>query len=327
MKRRRIVNPFFSDVPSAKRRKIEILEIHDSDIFTAYSWGEGICALFPFGVLKETKPRLIEDLEEKFDIRTYRMLRSGVGVIFDVQGKVYSFGIGSYGALGLGSEANVLKPERIETLADVQIVQVCGKVGTFSLHTLFLSSRGEVFGCGNNETLEAIGREQLDGSVKVLIPLRVDLSGESKVEISCSSFGSGAVNSSRTRISCWGSSIHGTLGRRLNGAHFAGPGGMEGPIQHEFRIDAFRLGGWHGMALTTSDEGSRHQKLWLWGSNGCNQHGIGSEDNEEHPIAIVLPFFENLRIEKIACGDRSSSCITTDGILFMWGNYLSYVDQ
>jgi len=326
MKRRRVINPFSSDVPFAKRRKIEILEIHESDIFTAYSWGRGLCALFPSGVKKEAKPRLIETLDNKFDIRTYRMLKSGVGVIFDVHGRIYSFGDGFSGALGLGSEVDMPKPKQIETLEKCDIVQICGQQGIDGPHTHFLTSRGDVFGCGSNIRWIAIGREQVGGSDTVLVPLGVDLSDDLVVEISCSLYCSGAVSASRTRISCWGYQLYGILGRLNAARDGSGPGDVEGPIQQEFRIDAFCFGGYHGMALTLSAKASDEQKLWIWGKNQDSQYGNGSTDGNSHPIATVLTFFaeKNLRIEKISCGELSCSCITTEGILFMWGSFGSY---
>lgn len=132
-----MINVFTSDLPSRKRRKIQILEEHESDEYFAYSWGDGLSALLPDGVEKQTIPHLIESLNPKvFDIRIYRLLKNGVGIIFDRSQKIYSFGRGKRAGLGHGDEANVRKPKRIERLSDEKIVEVCG--GHFGdSHTLF----------------------------------------------------------------------------------------------------------------------------------------------------------------------------------------------
>lgn len=61
-------------------------------------------------------------------------------------GVVYAWGEGTYGQLGLGIETNIaLEPKEIPGLQDKDIVNVyCGQN-----HSIFLSSTGAVYACGN----------------------------------------------------------------------------------------------------------------------------------------------------------------------------------
>lgn len=64
-----------------------------------------------------------------------------------IDGRVYTWGEGQWGRLGLGNNEDCLEPRMVETLANFEIVAVaCG-----SYHTLVLSKDGDVFAFGWNK--------------------------------------------------------------------------------------------------------------------------------------------------------------------------------
>ena len=69
-------------------------------------------------------------------------------VALDRQGNVYSWGLNTQGALGLGQQIPATdKPQIVDKLLEADITQVsCG-----NNFTLFLTGRNEVKACGNNQ--------------------------------------------------------------------------------------------------------------------------------------------------------------------------------
>jgi len=316
MKRKRVVRDFSKVLPSSKRRKLEKKSARKIDV---YSWGQGSYALFHKSEDEEVLPRLIEDFDPKYDIGTYQLLINGVTVVFDERGGIYSFGNGDNGQLGHGDENYVLEPKRIEVLSEEKIVQICG--GYF--HTLFRNDRLEVFGCGANDDWQAIGRQGDNGSENVVIPVLVQLSARLSF-IACGACNGGGLNETRTKILTWGSNAKGMLG---NGSM---PGELRrgvaqemiGEIQGEWRVDAVCMGYWHSLMLTTSVADSpTKKKLWICGGNRFSQHGNGTFDVGDYPVASTIRYFEerNIDIKNIACGNDFNAVIALSGSLFMWG--------
>ncbi|GFO11680.1 serine/threonine-protein kinase nek8 [Plakobranchus ocellatus] len=92
-----------------------------------------------------SKPRLIESLLS-FDVVAMASGMSHV-VVIGREGQVMSWGDGSHGQLGLGSEENQCTPTIVQIAESVIFTGVqCGVDGT-----MLISDVGGVFACGNNE--------------------------------------------------------------------------------------------------------------------------------------------------------------------------------
>lgn len=87
-------------------------------------------------------------------------------MIVTEDGKVLTWGRNDRGQLGHGDTIRRDEPTEVESLKDYEIVS--GAVGRG--HTLFLTSKGQVFGCGDNKMGQlGIGNQ----TPTILAPTRV----------------------------------------------------------------------------------------------------------------------------------------------------------
>jgi len=188
------------------------------DCYEVFSWGSGKYGCLFHDFVKSTKkgwyfkdeglPRKIDDYDAKFDIKTFRMLKNRSSIIFDDSGRIYSFGFRTDGRLGERERETRVKPQRIEELAPRRVAQVSGAPAEDGDHTLFLTERGEVYGCGSNEEWQVLGMEHT--AEIVLKPQLVRLPALMS-SISCGDLYSGAVNAAKTKIFSWGFNGEGCL--------------------------------------------------------------------------------------------------------------------
>ena len=197
------------------------------------------------------------------------------------EGKVYSWGFGSNGQLGLGfcedsfepgeglKNSMRYKPEKVESLAEDKICDIrCGK--TFSM---FVDSKGELFACGVNDLYqlgihEEPSKEHLydkkeDTCYDFIIPTKVDYFLKMKVKnISC---GEGhclaVINdilSNTETIWSWGNNKFGQLGQNIFIKKC-----LPRPINclfeyNLFKFDEIACGGFHSLCLI------KHHKDTYW---------------------------------------------------------------
>jgi len=273
----------------------------------------------------EELPRKIEEFEARFNLRTYALLKNYTSIIFDIEGRIYSFGRGGRGQLAHGGNKDELKPRLIESLKTQRIVQVCGSTGEDAEHTLYLNKKGEVFGCGENMDCQAVRRKTQDEEgtlVPILAPQLVRLS-EAMSFICCGDLYSGVINTSKTKIFCFGYNGEGCLGAGVSGQKVAqsSPVRVTGEIEEEWRVESLCMGSGHTMALTTAvEELPRKRRIWIWGNNNYAQRGDGSKDYIDYPTASILPYFEekSVEIKKIECGFAHCAVISVSANVFMW---------
>jgi len=160
----------------------------------AYTWGSGEHGCHP-GDKNELLPRQVELFDSKFKLMTLQLLKNGTSVIFDFDGKIYSFGDGSSGSLGHGDLKSHVKPRMIEALSKETILQVAGSWGLTYDHQLFRNDTGDVFACGNNKHWQCLPFLNSDLTLDVLIPQKVPLPARMS-SIACGFCYSGAVNAS-----------------------------------------------------------------------------------------------------------------------------------
>jgi len=302
----------------------EQYESHELEVFT---WGRGeYFCLFHDSKEDEPIPRKIECSDPIFDVSTFKMIRNRCCIVYDYEGRIYSFGYGGSGMLGHGDDSvKQESPKLIESLAKERIIEVCGSFMGFQ-HTLFLNFRKKVFGCGSNRFWQAIGRKNevfVDASEdeNVLRPLPV-LLAHPVCSIACGDCFSMAVVDLRTKILSFGHNGYGALGNGTlyNDERVGAPQEVVGAIT-DWRVDSLCMGSNHCMALTSGKDGKCPSRLWIWGANSYFQHGSGEDDTDDHPVAASVSFFEvnSIAIAKISCGMVHNAVISSGGNLFMWG--------
>ncbi|KAL6075183.1 putative E3 ubiquitin-protein ligase herc6, variant 2 [Balamuthia mandrillaris] len=144
-----------------------------------YLWGRneyylGLASSFlPTGeVTGENLPKKIE-----FPVRTEQgdevqgkiiKLQAGFGHFLALtdEGKVWAFGLNSYGQLGLGDCENRHNPHFVSSMKDEAIRDIsCGR-----MHSLFLTKQGEVYACGLGKNGRLGTGETEDKCVPCLLP-------------------------------------------------------------------------------------------------------------------------------------------------------------
>jgi len=141
--------------------KTDMQNFHKSyrnDEFAIWTWGSNAHGCILQEDAQYWAPKKIVNFESGVDIRTFQLLRSFVAVVYDFDGRLYSLGMAD--CAGLGDEEEQKTPKLIVALEHLKITQIAGWD-----HTLFLTSEGEVYGCGENSFAEAIGHVVEDASV------------------------------------------------------------------------------------------------------------------------------------------------------------------
>eukprot|EP00522_Entomoneis_paludosa_P015141 CAMPEP_0172461150 /NCGR_PEP_ID=MMETSP1065-20121228/39564_1 /TAXON_ID=265537 /ORGANISM="Amphiprora paludosa, Strain CCMP125" /LENGTH=675 /DNA_ID=CAMNT_0013216385 /DNA_START=12 /DNA_END=2039 /DNA_ORIENTATION=- len=212
-------------------------------------------------------------------------------------GDLFTWGSGSNGKLGHGTEDDVPLPKRVEALAGIPIKQVACAYS----HTLALTSNGIVYEWGDyiNSPLP----QKVQGFV-----INSQLQQEQPIA-QISTFGShmAAVTVDGVLFT-WGLGTHGRLGH----------GDTERCVEPKL-VEALRgqtvqqvsCGGFHTAVLT------QRGTMFSW---GCNDHGqLGHNSRETCLEPQVITALVATRVTKIACGYESSVAVTNTGEVLTWG--------
>lgn len=256
----------------------------------------------------ESVPRLFENLPGKFKIIDISCGLAHALFLSD-SGKVFSWGSGGNGRLGLGdcldrsTEAVLITNLSHESIISVQ----CG-----ASHSLALSGKGQVYSWGKN-TQGQCGHGNLDDVLKPQMIKR--LSDHFVVQLAAGWEHSLALISTG-RLYSWGSGYKDS--RRCVVPPVLGLGHSDCRSSPELitSIETININqiisGWdHCLAL---DE---HGKVLSWGSGQNGKLGHGNEENISVPCYISK--LENVKLIFISAGCEHSAAISEDHQLFTWG--------
>lgn len=234
------------------------------------------------------------------------LVRTGSG------GRVYSWGNGGNGRLGLGDATDrteaVLVNRHVEN-EDVVSVQ-CG-----ASHSMVLTKQGKVYCWGKNTQ----GQCGVGATTDVLIPTLVKKLENSKVTVLAAGWEHSLVLTDAGNLYSWGcgykDSRRGVIPPVLGLGHNECRTSPEliSSIETVKIVDV--ICGWdHCLAL---DEKG---KVLSWGSGQNGKLGHGNEENIAVPCYI--PVFEQMKekVTYLAAGCEHSAAITSSGQLFTWGH-------
>ncbi|KAF4042694.1 Regulator of chromosome condensation (RCC1) repeat [Phytophthora infestans] len=225
------------------------------------------------------------------------------------EGDVYSWGSGRHGQLGLGAEALKSEaPKRIETLKGTAIINVfCGWE-----HSVFRSSDGDIYTCGNNRhgqlgvriSGSAASERSSERRKQVnALPIQVVDPSNSNISLRTAQVSCGwhfvLCLTDTGKLVTWGKGSHGQLG--LGGFDNAYEPQVV-PFPHTARHVA--CGSEHSMVVTTSGD------LYTcgWGEHGNLGHG----DKTNRASLEKVEFFinNNQKVISIAAGGAVSIAVT-----------------
>ncbi|CAL1297267.1 unnamed protein product [Larinioides sclopetarius] len=269
-----------------------------------YACGEGTNGRLGLGHSNNVSiPRQITTLSS-FVVRKVAVHSGGRHALaLTVDGKVFSWGEGDDGKLGLGNRVSYDRPRLILALKSKRIRDIaCG-----SAHSAAISSSGELYTWG----LGDYGRLGHGDLVTQLEPKMVlAFAGKRVKQVSCGSRDAQTLAiTDDDMVYSWGDGDFGKLGR----------GGSEGcrvPENIEslngLGVVQVECGAQFSLALTSSGQ------VWTWGKGDYFRLGHGEEGHFRKPQLI-----EGLRGKKIvhvAVGALHCLAVTDSGQVYAWGD-------
>lgn len=243
-----------------------------------------------------------------------------------VDGTVYAWGQGIYGALGGGALANSSTPVHVVGVGGTGILGDIVEVNSGAFHTLARTSSGTVYAWGFNGQGQ-LGNGLVNSVTHTSSPVQVlDSTGNNPLtgitQLAAGYHNSLVLTNTGTVLS-WGRNLSGELGNGTNTSSplpvlVAGVGGS-GTLTGVTQIAA----GWYfSLALTNSGN------VYAWGANNYGELGSGATGNgmpgtaadTNAPIQVLgvggVGFLSD--VTQITAGDGHSVALTAGGV-FAWG--------
>lgn len=235
-------------------------------------------------------------------------------------GRVYSWGWGVHGQLGIGSIEDALHPKPVTHLNGKVVNQICGGHG----HSLFLTTSGEVFTCGSS----VFGQLGNGGNIKSSIPVLVSSLPETCILVSTGYFHNLALSASN-RLYCWGSSpqvlrlqAQAHKKARLMQKHTApatdkAPSPPPSPHAAVVVSPTMEFKGLAAMGTElVADHTSSPQRT-------TSSDVISEKEGQHHllPQEVDTSLVTGT-IVQLSCGCHHSALLTSNGTLYVWGRNL-----
>lgn len=244
-----------------------VLVDEDGNVFT---YGEGISGQLGHGDYESHfVPKLMAALPDA------RVVRAAVGryhtILLDSEGRVYTFGAGSDGQLGLGDVESRSEPTPVTMLSTERIVDIAA--GDF--HSVFVAEFGYVYTCGSNHS----GQLGLGDRVNRTTPSIVYKLGLTALP----RFVRAAAGGNHTILIDRGGHAH-ACGNNRKGQLGLGDDRECAvtplPLLHEGKIAQAAAGAMHTVLL---DE---HGRVYACGNNKAGQLGLGGLKKTNTPTLV-----------------------------------------
>ncbi|XP_022143439.1 uncharacterized protein LOC111013314 isoform X2 [Momordica charantia] len=216
-------------------------------------------------------------------------------------GRLFTYGDGTFGALGHGNLTSLSQPKEVESLNGLWVKSVaCGSWHTAAIVDImidrfkFKSAVGKLFTWGDGDK----GRlGHADNACKLLPTCVAPLVDYDFVQVSCGRMLTAGLTN-LGRVYTMGSSVHGQLGNP--GSKDASITLVEGKLKEEF-VRAISSGSFHIAALTSTGH------VYTWGKGAYGQLGLGDPDDRNLPTFVEA--LGDQQVESIACGSNFTAAI------------------
>ncbi|KAK2709534.1 hypothetical protein QYM36_013262, partial [Artemia franciscana] len=269
-----------------------------------FACGEGTSGRLGLGFsVNVSSPKQIMGLSKYFVKKVAVHSGGRHALALTADGKVFAWGEGEDGKLGLGTEDTHESPQLVESLITKRVRDVaCG-----SSHSAAVTSEGELYTWGFGE----YGRLGHGDNKTYWKPKLVEaLRSKRVVQVSCGSRDAQTLCLTEDGMAySWGDGDFGKLGR----------GGSEGcalPMNIDrlngLGVCHIECGAQFSLALTNAGQ------VWTWGKGDYYRLGHGSEQHVRKPTVV-----ETLRGEKVvsvAVGALHCIAVTDSGQVYAWGD-------
>ncbi|KAJ8773704.1 hypothetical protein K2173_006354 [Erythroxylum novogranatense] len=274
------------------------------DLFT---WGDGThtCGLLGHGT--ETShwiPRKLGGFMDGIRV-TYVSCGPWHTATVTSVGQLFTFGDGTFGALGHGDRSSSIIPREVETLRGLRTTRVaCGVWHTAAVvemtsdspthETSDSSSSGQLFTWGDGDEFRLGQGDKEPRLVPECVTVLLD---ENICQVACGQNLTVALTAAG-RVYTMGSTSYGQLGNPAANGKVPTPVG--GCIQKSF-VEEVSCGAYHVAILTSKTE------VYTWGKGKNGQLGHGDNDDRNRPT--LVKFFKDKQVKTVVCGSNFTSVI------------------
>lgn len=237
---------------------------------------------------------------------------SNHGLAITPTGEVFAWGANAAGQLGDNSTTNRTVPVAVDATGDLTGKSVVA-VAAGDLHSLALTSDGEVFAWGSNGSGRLGNAGTTNSSVPVAVSTSGALSGRTISAIAAGGAHSLALGSDG-RMFAWGSNSAGQLGNRSTTTSSSPVEVFSGGVLAGKTVITIAAGNSHNLALTSDG------RVYGWGLNQYGQLGVPSPTTSSAPVAVNgTGLIAGKTVIAIVAGANHSLALTFDGFVYAWG--------
>lgn len=305
---------------------------------TVWSWGRGRNGRLGHGNEADCKePTIIKSLIVSDEQRIVQVCcGDSHNLALNAEGRIYAWGSGAYGRLGLGMESDAHIPTVIDTLADVRAVAIsansftscCIVVPDTTEYSLYTWGGGKYDKLGHGDSLNRSKPKAVEYFKKPIRAIRAVCGQHHMVAVT-----------EENRVLAWGAAAGARCGvktdesaistprivnffndKRLLTAISAEVKELDQPRSEGYRCRAIACGERHTIALAITDVADNARNVILaWGANSQGQLGVGRMPQSPRPLPVALNIRAGVNILKVVCGGNFSMCLTDQGTIYSWG--------
>ncbi|PSS28730.1 Ultraviolet-B receptor like [Actinidia chinensis var. chinensis] len=271
-----------------------------------YTWGDGTHNCGLLGHESEVShwiPKKVRDLHEDIHV-SYIACGPWHTAFVTSAGQLFTFGDGTFGALGHGDHCSTGIPREVGTLRGLRTVKVaCGVWHSAAIVDVMTasssgpsdySSSGKLFTWGDGDKGRLGHGDKDPRLVPECVAASVDVSF---CQVACGHNLTVALTTSG-RVYTMGSTAYGQLGSPL--ADGKTPTCIEAKIADSF-VEEIACGSYHVAVLTSKTE------VYTWGRGANGQLGHGDSDDRNTPT--LVEFLKDKQVKSVACGANFTAVI------------------